>query len=249
VQSFGFGGSNSHVVFDDAYNHLLLNGLNGNHNTVVEPPCYPNRDNIIGINGGHESTNGTNGNNGVNGTNGVNRTNKINGTHVINGINGINEENGTSRVNGTNGVVKSHRPMSESDQRLLVWSTADESGVARLTAVWKDHFARTKVSPESQQSYLRDLAHTLASRRTHLQWRTFAVAADCNAVDCLVDQMSTPSKASDVPKLGFVFTGVRYLYACLSFPHMLTIGTCSKARSGSLWVESFWKDILFSNNP
>jgi acyl transferase domain-containing protein len=249
VQSFGFGGSNSHVIFDDAYNHLLLNGLNGNHNTVVEPPCYPNRGSIIGINGRHESTNGTDGNNVVNGTNGFNQTNGINGTHGINGINGSNEENGTSGVNGTNGVVKSHRPMSESDQRLLVWSAADESGIARLTKVWTDHFGRTKVSPESQQSYLQDLAHTLASRRTHLQWRAFAVAADYSEVSRLVDQISTATRASNVPKLGFVFTGVSYLSAILSLIKKLMIGTCSKERSGLLWVESFWQDIVFSNNP
>jgi acyl transferase domain-containing protein len=145
------------------------------------------------------TTNGIEGTNGVNGTNGVSGTNGVNGGHEIMGINGVNR---------TNGLVKSHRPMSESDQRLLVWSTADESGIARLTEVWKAYFARAEIASESQHSYLRDLAHTLASRRTHLQWRTFAVAADCNEVACLVDQMSAPSKASDVPKLGFVFTGV-----------------------------------------
>ncbi|KAL4909664.1 hypothetical protein BDW74DRAFT_42311 [Aspergillus multicolor] len=33
VSSFGFGGSNSHIVLDDAYNFLRLRGLRGNHNT------------------------------------------------------------------------------------------------------------------------------------------------------------------------------------------------------------------------
>ncbi|KAF2430563.1 thiolase-like protein [Tothia fuscella] len=33
VQSFGFGGANSHVVLDDAYNTLRLAGVRGNHNT------------------------------------------------------------------------------------------------------------------------------------------------------------------------------------------------------------------------
>ncbi|PGH23855.1 hypothetical protein AJ80_02103 [Polytolypa hystricis UAMH7299] len=38
VSSFGFGGSNSHVIIEDAYNHLLVNGLRGNHSTSEKPP-------------------------------------------------------------------------------------------------------------------------------------------------------------------------------------------------------------------
>ncbi len=37
VSSFGFGGSNCHAIFDDAYNFLRLRGLNGNHCTTREP--------------------------------------------------------------------------------------------------------------------------------------------------------------------------------------------------------------------
>ena len=36
--SFGFGGSNSHVIMDDACNYLLENGLAGNHWGVQHPP-------------------------------------------------------------------------------------------------------------------------------------------------------------------------------------------------------------------
>lgn len=36
--SFGFGGSNSHVVMDDACNFLRLKGLQGNHWSVQDPP-------------------------------------------------------------------------------------------------------------------------------------------------------------------------------------------------------------------
>ncbi|KAL4954233.1 hypothetical protein BDW69DRAFT_183680 [Aspergillus filifer] len=37
VSSFGFGGSNSHVVLDDAYNFLRLRGLQGNHSSAGGP--------------------------------------------------------------------------------------------------------------------------------------------------------------------------------------------------------------------
>ncbi|KAF4179877.1 hypothetical protein CNMCM7927_001594 [Aspergillus lentulus] len=41
VSSFGFGGSNCHVVLDDAYNSLRLMGIeNTGHQTVVVPPLH-----------------------------------------------------------------------------------------------------------------------------------------------------------------------------------------------------------------
>lgn len=38
VNSSGFGGSNAHVVLDDAYNYLKLRGLGGSHNTLMKLP-------------------------------------------------------------------------------------------------------------------------------------------------------------------------------------------------------------------
>ncbi|MCJ1379111.1 hypothetical protein MMC17_002211 [Xylographa soralifera] len=40
VSSFGFGGSNAHVVIDDAYNYLQSRGLRGRHNTAKLPPTF-----------------------------------------------------------------------------------------------------------------------------------------------------------------------------------------------------------------
>ena len=39
VASFGFGGSNSHAILDDAYNFLRIRNLTGNHSTAKEPPA------------------------------------------------------------------------------------------------------------------------------------------------------------------------------------------------------------------
>ncbi|KAI9046007.1 polyketide synthase module [Aspergillus affinis] len=40
VSSFGFGGTNSHIVFDDALNYLKSRNLLGNHNTVESPVLH-----------------------------------------------------------------------------------------------------------------------------------------------------------------------------------------------------------------
>lgn len=57
MNSFGFGGSNSHVVLDDAYNFLLSRGLTGNHCTIESPPQIGTQS----TNGGHKAfhSNGT----------------------------------------------------------------------------------------------------------------------------------------------------------------------------------------------
>ncbi|MCJ1245434.1 hypothetical protein MMC30_002638 [Trapelia coarctata] len=38
INSFGFGGTNSHIILDDAFNFLRLRGLPGKHQTVQCPP-------------------------------------------------------------------------------------------------------------------------------------------------------------------------------------------------------------------
>ncbi|KAL9089978.1 MAG: hypothetical protein Q9165_005507 [Trypethelium subeluteriae] len=38
ISNFGFGGSNTHVILDDAYNFLRVRGLKGNHWTLPQPP-------------------------------------------------------------------------------------------------------------------------------------------------------------------------------------------------------------------
>ncbi|GAM42968.1 hypothetical protein TCE0_044f17402 [Talaromyces pinophilus] len=40
LHSFGFGGTNCHIVIDDAYSYLRRHGLQGNHQTVLDPAAH-----------------------------------------------------------------------------------------------------------------------------------------------------------------------------------------------------------------
>ncbi|XDG05889.1 hypothetical protein ABKA04_005504 [Annulohypoxylon sp. FPYF3050] len=149
VQSFGFGGSNSHVVLDDAFNFMRLHGLRGNHRTRPVP-----------------------------------------------GLGDLSS--GMSNVVNTS---PSKIP------RLLVWSAADEGGIARIKDAWRDHPGL--VSPahwKKGRDYLSDVAYTLAAR-SHFQWRAMALVTSTESLAGVADVISGPTRAGISPQLGLVFTG------------------------------------------
>ncbi|KAL9110460.1 MAG: hypothetical protein Q9227_005004 [Pyrenula ochraceoflavens] len=248
VQSFGFGGANSHIVLDDAYNFLRMRGLAGNHNTVPKPPITPGDFNEIlsnndssdrhdlsnGLANGHHSpdrmTNGQHSPNGImNGhhspSNGMmyehqSPNGMANGTHLPNGsmgerssLNGYST--GCSTPNGYSNKYSSANGLSINNPnnectlpRLLVWSTVDEGGTKRLKEKWKEHFTGLDNPKTQTVDYIRDLAHTLATRRSQFPWRTFTVAKDVRNISSLVDDLPKAVRAGSNRKLAFVFSGV-----------------------------------------
>ncbi|KAJ5752589.1 hypothetical protein N7520_009506 [Penicillium odoratum] len=157
ISSFGYGGSNTHIVMDDAYNFLNLNHMKGNHNSV------PSLSSSI-----------------CNGTT----------THDV-PVHPI--------TNGTNKVVKIEAP------KLLVWSAVDEAGIPRIQNAWSS-FLSTK-SIDDAKSFLHNLSHTLGTRRTHLPWRTFAIARPSDDLTTLANRLSTGCQSSESPKLAMIFSG------------------------------------------
>jgi hypothetical protein len=65
---------------------------------------------------------------------------------------------------------------SASRPKLLVWSIADEAGIARLTVIYSKHFTKTDLSGEGLATYIDDLAFTLIIRRSTLPWKSFMLA-------------------------------------------------------------------------
>ncbi|KAI1378022.1 hypothetical protein F4677DRAFT_458752 [Hypoxylon crocopeplum] len=109
-------------------------------------------------------------------------------------------------------VAKISTPGKETPnkERLFVWSTDDENGIKRIKDAWKPHLSSLNLSKKSTREadqYLAKLAYTLSSRRSHLNWRAFSIAADIGSMANLTDRMSGPTRASLEPKLTYVFTG------------------------------------------
>ena len=91
--------------------------------------------------------------------------------------------------------------------KLLVWSAADEDGISRLVSIYSDHFAQLCSGDGGSQDYLEGLACTLATRRSSLPWKSFAVASDVFSLTELRTKLSQPSRSADTLGLGFIFTG------------------------------------------
>lgn len=216
VNSFGFGGTNTHIVMDDALHYLQERGLHGNHRTARSPvvPDAPANGHIVPpdrphLNGGPVA-------NGVNGANKIIGGSEINGDRWPNNTNGVSGVdgygiNGLDRVNGSKASsLEAYNILPQESPRLLIWSATDEKAVTRMRQQY-DTFYRRCISGSSHE--LDKLAFTLASRRSKLLWRQFAVVTSEQLN--LQSAVSKPVRSSgpDDANLAFVFTGQGAQYA------------------------------------
>ena len=139
-------------------------------------------------------------------------------------MNGVSEQHTSSETNGTNGtngtesVVNGHSNGSSdgvlatsasTPYRLLVWTAPDEKALTRTMQSYEGYYKERIVDTPSRVD---ELAYTLAARRSHHLWRTFALSGgqdDETATLCTERAV----RASNDASIGFIFTGQGAQYA------------------------------------
>lgn len=117
-----------------------------------------------------------------------------------NGVNGSNQVH----VNGTEGSII--HPL------VFALSAQDKDGIGRVKqSLTKFLTQKDKTHDRETHEFFTSLAHTLNIRRTHHQWKTYAVASTVQELVEVLNDREKPLPeylgVSRAPRLGFVFTG------------------------------------------
>lgn len=197
INSFGFGGSNAHVVLEATEGYLQTIGYVGQlHHRVLALPhvrsTHANEANghfYNGINGTSEEINGTNGH------------------HNETMIRAQSNGQGESAMPAGHAHVNGSPSQPTVTPRLVILTSSDEDGVARQAAA----LSSSPLSTHSNSHLpLDDVIYTLNMHRTMHDWKSFAVLLDADATTALAtlpSSLSKPFKAASPPNLGLVFTG------------------------------------------
>ncbi len=225
VNSFGFGGSNSHIILDDAFHSLKALGAKANHCTTVFDKDEHTAIYIDPIEEGRTQANGVRINGHPREANGdhVNRL-----SHELNGarndtINKSSETNGKPERPKTNGHLSQEeiadlkkkqkavlingtaRPKSSQHhltRHLLVWSARDEAALRRMLSAYDIYYQTLQKDSKEVER----LALTLSERRSVMRWRSFAVVdSGTNASPGL--PLNDGQRSLAQPTSSFIFTG------------------------------------------
>ncbi|KAH8200137.1 hypothetical protein TruAng_005708 [Truncatella angustata] len=212
INSFGFGGSNAHVVMDDAYHTLeelsLKSGLHSVHSSALAHSA------------GYQTTNGedkdeteglpilTEAENRA-----VHQTIETLNQSVDNTASGAADTSISSDVSSVptvNDTTPSGSSTADSKYQLLVYSARDEAALKRVLQQYSKYYDDSVLGSTSR---LQRLAYTLSARRSMMTLRSFSVGHAKLSSETIGLSGSDCVRSSLDTQLCFVFTGQGAQYA------------------------------------
>ncbi|KAF2202553.1 hypothetical protein GQ43DRAFT_470778 [Delitschia confertaspora ATCC 74209] len=209
LNSFGYGGTNAHVVLDDAASYLKIHQLEGHHNTLVKRPDLQQEpdgstsDLLCNLEPTSSSRSKT--------------SSSSPSSSTFNSRLGFvsSTSSNPSDTNTFDTGADCNIDVPAREARLLVFSAADETSLKMMIEQHQTYFASlTKKEIGCSDEYLDNLSYTLATKRSRLPWKAFAVIHNMWPLRQLLEsKMSAPIRSSRPSELMMVFSGQGAQYA------------------------------------
>lgn len=187
VNSFGFGGSNAHIILDDAASYLRMRKMEGVHATI-SLHSIPQRRDSLDSDSAYSS--------------------RSSESEVQSPIHPPPPRSSLL----SRGLANQLADKPSSQVRLYLLSAHDEEGLGRVAESYATYLQEEQGHGNLPDlaSTMKSLAHILATKSSHHYFRSFAVAQDYQElVGHFRDKsaLSPPMRASHRNKIVFVFTG------------------------------------------
>ncbi|KAH9896185.1 beta-ketoacyl synthase domain-containing protein [Xylariomycetidae sp. FL2044] len=217
INSFGVGGTNAHMVLDDAFHFLQERSLDGNHQTTL----IPKLSSLAIVNQDDSSLRledaldlvATKDQEPAPSTSDEHETSSTNSTESSNERSNDSESQNsvTSPITPKQDSVDGDHGPSTAMTQLFVLSAHDQEGVSRVCQSYEEYVASKLTEPftMAREKALRDLCFTLGEKRTRFTWRTAIIADSLTSLaEGLREKAkSTPIRTGAERRLALVFTG------------------------------------------
>ncbi|KAM0794178.1 putative polyketide synthase [Usnea florida] len=129
---------------------------------------------------------------------------RLSGNHLTLHDHDIDHDSGIST--GSASFTSDSNASSGHRSKLFVFSTQDQNGIQRISTSYSKHLNNSS-EELSSPTYFEDLAHTLATRRSLSDFRSFAVSSSLKALAGDVKALPMLKRTSRSDNIALVFTG------------------------------------------